>query len=331
VNTSRTAAAVDCGTNSTRLLIVDDACTVLARDMRITRLGQGVDRAHRLQPAAVARTLEVLKGYRSMMDREHVARARLVATSAVRDATNGEAFLMSAQDIVGVDAELLSGSEEGRLSFLGATHELTDDGGAIVVVDIGGGSTELVLKPAETVRSVSMDIGCVRLTERYLHSDPPTDEEVSDAVSAIGTEMSRAVRMVPELEHLSQGARLVGLAGTVSAMAMLELNLVAYDRARIHHAVLTRSAVDRWCMILGAESVASRAKRASLPVGRHDVVFGGALVLREVMRRLKFAECLVSESDILDGIVMTLLQIKADSGRYSDAIKTRTSSGLHDD
>jgi exopolyphosphatase/guanosine-5'-triphosphate,3'-diphosphate pyrophosphatase len=258
-----------------------------------------------LESAAVARTLEVLKGYRSTMDRQHVARARLVATSAVRDATNGESFLSSAQDIVGVDAELLSGSEEGRLSYLGATHELTDDGGTIVVVDIGGGSTELVLKPAGTVRTVSMDIGCVRLTERYLRSDPPTTEEVSAAVVAIGAELSRAVRIVPELERLSRGARLVGLAGTVSALAMLELSLVAYDRARIHHAVLTRDAVERWCSVLGAESVASRAMRASLPEGRQDVIFGGALVLGEVMRKLQFAECLVSESDILDGLVLT--------------------------
>jgi exopolyphosphatase/guanosine-5'-triphosphate,3'-diphosphate pyrophosphatase len=315
VNTLQAVAAVDCGTNSTRLLIVDEACTVLARDMRITRLGQRVDRLHRLQPAAVARTLEVLQGYRTTMDREQVARARLVATSAVRDATNGESFLRSAQDIVGVEAELLSGSEEGMLSYLGATHELTDDGSTVVVVDIGGGSTELVLKPGDAVRSVSMDIGCVRLTERYLGSDPPTAEEVSTAIVAIDAELNRAVRTVPELERLSRGTRLVGLAGTVSTLAMLELSLVAYDRARIHRAALTREAVERWCRVLGAESVASRAKRASLPAGRRDVIFGGALVLRELMRKLQFAECRVSESDILDGLVMTLLQIKANSGR----------------
>jgi exopolyphosphatase/guanosine-5'-triphosphate,3'-diphosphate pyrophosphatase len=313
VNTPRTVAAVDCGTNSTRLLIVDEAFTVLARDMRITRLGQGVDHMHRLQSAAVARTLEVLKGYRSTMNRQHVASARLVATSAVRDATNGESFLSSAQDIVGVDAELLSGTEEGRLSYLGATRELTNDGGTTVVVDIGGGSTELVLKPAGAVRSVSMDIGCVRLTERYLRSDPPRAEEVCAAVDAIGAELGRAVRVVPELEALSRGARLVGLAGTVSTLAMLELSLVAYDRARIHHALLTRGAVERWCNVLGAESVASRAKRASLPEGRQDVIFGGALVLREVLRKLQFAECLVSESDILDGLVLT--QMGESNGR----------------
>jgi exopolyphosphatase / guanosine-5'-triphosphate,3'-diphosphate pyrophosphatase len=216
---------------------------------------------------------------------------------------------------VGVDAELLSGSEEGRLSYLGATRELTIDRGAIAVVDIGGGSTELVLKPGDTVRSVSMDIGCVKLTERYLRSDPPTAEEVSAAVVAIGDELIRADGIVPELAHVSKGARLVGLAGTVSTLAMLELNLAAYDRARIHHAVLTRAAVERWCSVLGAESVVSRAKRVSLPEGRQDVIFGGALVLREVMRRLQFAKCLVSESDILDGLVLTQLESRTDAGQ----------------
>jgi exopolyphosphatase/guanosine-5'-triphosphate,3'-diphosphate pyrophosphatase len=315
MRTPRTVAAIDCGTNSTRLLIVDEACGVLDREMRITRLGQDVDRAHRLQPVAIARTLDVLREYRSAMDREHVSRARLVATSAVRDAANGEWFLHSAQDIIGVNAELLSGPEEGKLSYQGATRELTGDVGTIVVVDIGGGSTELVLKPGDTVRSVSLDIGCVRLTERYLPSDPPSADETSAAVAAIGAELNRAVRMVPELHDLSQGARLVGLAGTVSTLAMLELHLVAYERARIHHAVLTSKAVERWCDVLGAESVASRAKRTGLPEGRQDVIFGGALILREVMRRWQFENCLVSESDILDGLVLTLLPRRSDAGR----------------
>jgi exopolyphosphatase/guanosine-5'-triphosphate,3'-diphosphate pyrophosphatase len=299
-------AALDCGTNSTRLLIVDAKGSVRAREMRITRLGQDVDRTHRLHPDAVNRTLEVLRAYRTIMDTELVARTRLVATSAVRDAVDGERFLRSAEDMVGVEAELLSGEEEGRLSYAGATAELTEGTGRIVVVDIGGGSTELALGPQDAAKSFSMDVGCVRLTERYLPGDPPSAHEVSAAVGAIRAELDRAVGAIPELGHPELGDRLVGLAGTVSTLAMLELDLSEYQRARIHHAVLARSAVERWCDVLGAETIATRARRKSLPEGRQDVIFGGALILREVMRRFGVSDCLVSESDILDGLVLSL-------------------------
>lgn len=307
-------AAVDCGTNSTRLLVVDGAGSAKAREMRITRLGQGVDRTHRLDPEAVDRTLAVLRAYRSAMDTEHVARARLVATSAVRDATDGDAFLASASAVVGVEAELLSGQEEGRLSYLGATHGL-EEGGTTVVLDIGGGSTEVALKVRGAVRSVSMNIGCVRVTERFLRTDPPTNEEVTAARAAIDDELDRAVRAIPVLAAIGPGDRLIGLAGTVSTVAMLELGLSSYDRDAIHHAVLSRVAVERWCRVLGAEPIAARAKRKSLPEGRQDVIFGGALVLDAVMRRLGMSECLVSESDILDGLVLSLCPAGAPAGQ----------------
>ena len=299
-------AAVDCGTNSTRLLIVDSTGQARVRDMRITRLGQGVDRSHRVQPEAVERTLAVLRDYRSEMDREHVQRARLVATSAVRDASDGKAFLRAASDIIGWEAELLSGDEEGRLSYAGATHGLPEGQGTTVVLDIGGGSTELVVKPRDVVRSLSMDIGCVRLTERFLQGDPPPPGEVTAAVTAIDAELDRATRAISELDRLDRDDRMIGLAGTVSTLAMLELGLERYDRDRIHHARLTRGAVDRWCRVLGAETVAQRARRAGLPEGRRDVIFGGALILQRVMGRLHQEECLVSESDILDGLVLSL-------------------------
>jgi len=299
-------AAVDCGTNSTRLLIVDGTGRAKVRDMRITRLGQGVDRAHRLQPQAVERTLAVLRDYRSEMDGEHVQRARLVATSAVRDASDGKRFLHAAGDIIGWEAELLSGDEEGRLSYAGATHGLSERQGTTVVLDIGGGSTELVVKPREVVRSLSMDIGCVKLTERFLQGDPPRPGEVTAAVTAIDDELDRATRAIPELDGLDRNDRLIGLAGTVSTLALLELGLERYDRDRIHHARLTRAAVDRWCGVLGAETVAQRARRVGLPEGRQDVIFGGALILQRVMGRLRQEECLVSESDILDGLVLSL-------------------------
>jgi exopolyphosphatase / guanosine-5'-triphosphate,3'-diphosphate pyrophosphatase len=314
-----TLAAVDCGTNSTRLLVVDDTGTVRAREMHITRLGQGVDRSHRLHSEAVGRTLAVLRAYRSVMDTEHVTRARLVATSAVRDARDGNAFLASASDIVGVGAELLSGEEEGRLSYLGATHGL-EEGRPTVVLDIGGGSTEVVLKVHGAIRSVSMNIGCVRLTERFLGTDPPTVVEVTTARTAIDDELDRAVRAIPEVAAIGPGYRLIGLAGTVSTLAMLELGLCSYDRDAIHHAVLPRGAVERWCRVLGAETIATRASRQSLPEGRQDVIFGGALVLDAVMRRLEMAECLVSESDILDGLVLSLCLAPTAGGQEQETV-----------
>jgi len=274
--------------------------------MRITRLGQGVDAARRLQAEAMERTFAALGEFRSIMDLEEVGRARLVATSAVRDAENGHAFLRGAEDVVGVPAELLSGREEGRLSYAGATAGLPEATGEVVVVDIGGGSTEIVTKGQDDVVSVSLDIGCVRLTERFLRGDPPTAPEVAGAVGAVERELDRAVREIPQLARADGASHLIGLAGTVSTLASLELGLTHYDRDRIHGAVLTGDAVGRWCAVLGAERVAERALRAEIPAGRRDVIFGGALVLNEVMTRFGQSECLVSESDILDGLVMSM-------------------------
>jgi exopolyphosphatase/guanosine-5'-triphosphate,3'-diphosphate pyrophosphatase len=274
--------------------------------MRITRLGAGVDATRRLQPAAIARTLDVLAEYRSIMDAERVTRARLVATSAVRDATNSEAFLEPASAVVGVPAELLSGVEEGRLSYAGATAELPSVEGQTVVVDIGGGSTEFVTVVEGAIAAVSLDIGCVRLTERFLRDDPPSPAQVADAVGEITLELKRAARVVPALATLGPRDRLVGLAGTVSTLAALELGLTEYDRERIHHSVLSLDAVKRWCDVLGGERTWERSERPAIPQGRVDVIFGGALVLRECMQRFGLTECVVSESDILDGLVQSL-------------------------
>jgi exopolyphosphatase/guanosine-5'-triphosphate,3'-diphosphate pyrophosphatase len=306
VNNAGALAAVDCGTNSTRLLVVGPAGEVRAREMTITRLGQGVDATRRLRPEAMERTFVALRTYRSIMDAEGVGRARLVATSAVRDATNGEAFLLPAAEIVGAPAELLSGQEEGQLSYAGATGDLPTGDTTVVVLDIGGGSTEIVTKVAGEILAVSLDIGCVRLTERFLHGDPPTAAETQAAEQAIGAELGRATAAIPALADSGRSRQLVGLAGTVSALAGLELGLAAYDRARIHHAVLTIDAVARWCDVLGAEPAAERGRRLGLPEGRQDVIFGGALVLREVMRRFALGRCTVSEADILDGLVMSM-------------------------
>ena len=306
IDTSSAFAAVDCGTNSTRLLVVRASGAVAAREMRITRLGAGVDATRRLQADAIGRTLRVLEEYRTIMDAERVTRARLVATSAVRDSTNPGEFLEPASEVIGVTAELLDGDEEGRLSYEGATAELPAIDGQTVVVDIGGGSTEIVTTTDGAIEAISLDIGCVRLTERYLQSDPPTTEEVDAARSAIGVELERAKTLTPALALLERRDRLVGLAGTVSTLASLELGLTHYDRDRIHHSVLSLAAVRKWCEVLGAERASERANRPGMAPGREDVIFGGALVLRECMQRFGVSDCIVSESDILDGLVLSL-------------------------
>jgi exopolyphosphatase/guanosine-5'-triphosphate,3'-diphosphate pyrophosphatase len=240
------------------------------------------------------------------MDSFGVSRGRLVATSAVRDAINGKAFLDAASRVVGVEAELLAGEEEGRLSYLGATSDLEPDGRLCLVLDIGGGSTEMVTGREGQLHSFSMDIGCVRLTERALPHDPPPPDEVAAAVALIQREIDHALRASPKLAEQIPGSRLIGLAGTVSTLAALELGLANYERERVHHAVLEREAVERWCRDLAQERAQDRAVRIGMLDGRQDVIVGGALVLREIMRRFHFVECLVSEADILDGLVQSL-------------------------
>jgi exopolyphosphatase/guanosine-5'-triphosphate,3'-diphosphate pyrophosphatase len=306
-------AAVDCGTNSTRLLVVGPDGGVLDRRMRITRLGEGVDATHRLASGAVERTLAVLREYREVMDRFGVVRARVVATSAARDAENARAFLDGAAEVTGSTPEVLGGLEEGRLSFAGATAHLpagVANTGAILVVDIGGGSTELVAGtvPAPgvagpAVTAVSLDVGCVRGTERFVHHDPPRAEELRRARREVDADVARARAVLPELAD----GPLIGLAGTVSTLAALELGLAEYDRSRVHHAVLARRDVDRWVEVLAGEDSAARLARPGMVEGRADVIVSGALILAAVMAGFDRGECLVSEDDILDGMAAGLL------------------------
>jgi exopolyphosphatase/guanosine-5'-triphosphate,3'-diphosphate pyrophosphatase len=296
-------AALDCGTNSTRLLILGPAGPE-ARLMRITRLGQGVDATGTLDPEAIARTLAVLAEYRELMDRHRVGRARLVATSAVRDAGNRDEFLHAASDVAGVPAELLDGGEEGALAFAGATGSLDLPPDDVVIIDIGGGSTELVTG-AGGIRAVSLDLGCVRLTERYLRHDPPLRGELEAAVRFIGRELDRAAASLPGLAE--PGLRLVGLAGTVSTLGALAQGLAHYERDKIHHFVLAEAVVIEWCDRLAGFSAAERGGLPGMAPGREDVIVGGVLVLREAMGRFGFDRCVVSEADILDGIAASLL------------------------
>lgn len=310
-------AAIDCGTNSTRLLVATDGPDgprTITRPMTITRLGAGVDHTGVLDDAAVRRTLDALASYRQLMDEAGVvpsaSTVRMVATSAARDAANRDAFFDAAEAIVGVRPQLLTGDEEALLSFVGATAELDPADGPFLVVDIGGGSTEYVLGSVgpdglpDVVGSLSVDLGCVRVTERYLHHDPPAPEELSQALSVVALHLDDVAREVP---GAAEAATLVGLAGTVSATAAVELGLADYDRDRIHHLELTKAAVEDVFRTLATESVADRVHNPGLEPGRADVIVGGLCVLVQTMRSLGFATCRVSEADILDGLVRSLL------------------------
>ena len=298
-------AAIDCGTNSIRLLVRGPDGAPLERLMRITRLGQGVDATGRLDPQAVGRTLDVLREYRTVLDRFGVEQVRMVATSAARDAVDRDAFFVAARDVVGVDAELLGGEEEAALSFLGSTNELDPARGPFLVVDIGGGSTEFSYGTTEAEASLSTDMGCVRITEAWLHSDPPSAVELSQALSVIDVHLDDVVREVP---LATEAATFVGLAGTVSTAAAVELGLATYDRSRIHHFRLSKAAVEDVFRTLATEPLADRIHNPGLERERADVIVGGMCVLVAIMRRLGFGECLVSESDILDGLAMSVAE-----------------------
>jgi exopolyphosphatase / guanosine-5'-triphosphate,3'-diphosphate pyrophosphatase len=295
-------AAIDCGTNSTRLLVSRDGRTV-DRRMTITRLGAGVAASGRLDPSAIDRTLATLGEYRIAMDDHGVERVRITATSAARDAGNSEDFFAAAERIVGTRPELISGDEEGRLSFLGATSELDPADGPFLVVDIGGGSTELIVGTTgvDVVRSI--DMGCVRVTERFLDSDPPAPEELSNALAWIGDHLEDLVREVPQV---ATARTMVGLAGTITTMAAVEIGLAEWDRDAIHHFRLTRAAAEDVFRTLATEALADRVHNPGLEAARADVIVGGALVLVAILRSLGIDEVLVSEADILDGLVMSI-------------------------
>jgi exopolyphosphatase/guanosine-5'-triphosphate,3'-diphosphate pyrophosphatase len=306
-------ASLDIGTNSTRVLVarpVEDRrpapkLDILDRRNTITRLGQGVGASGRLVPEAVERTLECLRGYREILDRHEVERVRVAATSASREAANRDEFFDAVKAVVGTRPELLSGDEEGRLSFRGATGELDPGAGPFLVVDIGGGSTEFIVGTDQVDGVMSVDVGCVRLTEKFLLHDPPQPEELTACISLTDAYLEDVVREAPAA---AEARTLVGLAGTITTVAAVEIGLETYDRDRIHHFRLTHEAAEDVFRTLATESRAERLHNPGLEEARADVIVGGCCVLVALFRRFGFDEMIVSEADILDGLALSLLE-----------------------
>ncbi|MEV0374926.1 Ppx/GppA phosphatase family protein [Streptomyces sp. NPDC050636] len=304
-------AAIDCGTNSIRLLVADvdlEAGEIkdLDRRMEIVRLGQGVDRTGRLAPEALERTFAACRQYAAVIKELGAEHIRFVATSASRDAENREDFVRGVVDILGVEPEVITGDQEAEFSFTGATRELVgraDVAQPYLVVDIGGGSTEFVLGDGSVRAARSVDVGCVRMTERHLLrdgaiSDPPTPAQITAIKADIAEALDRAEETVP----LSEAGTLVGLAGSVTTVAAIALGLSSYDWEVIHHSRVSLAKVQE---ITGNLLTSTHAERAAIPVmhpGRVDVIAAGALVLLSIMERTGAEEVIVSEHDILDGI-----------------------------
>ncbi|WP_433653499.1 exopolyphosphatase [Micromonospora zamorensis] len=307
-------AAIDCGTNSIRLLVADlpgesagpQAPLVdLTRRMEIVRLGQGVDRTGRLAPEAIERTRVALASYAADLEKLGAERVRMCATSASRDAANADDFTEMVQRTLGVAPEVVSGDEEARLSFTGAVRGLPADAKApFLVVDIGGGSTEFVVgdRAAGVRAAISVDIGCVRMTERHLPGDPPTPEQVAAAQADIAAVVDRALAVVPGRE----AATLVGLAGSVTTVVALAQGLREYDPERIHHARVSYEAVAQVTADLLGQTREQRLANPVMHPGRADVIGAGALVLRVIMERAGMPSVVASEHDILDGIAWSL-------------------------
>jgi exopolyphosphatase / guanosine-5'-triphosphate,3'-diphosphate pyrophosphatase len=312
-------AGIDCGTNSIRLLIADvdgGRLRDVHRETRIVRLGQGVDATGEFAADAIARTRAALADYAALLKRHGAQRVRMVATSAARDVANRDAFFAMTADVLGAVlpgavAEVITGAEEASLSFRGAVGELDSAAGPFVVVDLGGGSTEIVTgggaEDAVTA-SYSADIGCVRLTERCLHSDPPTPEEVAAARQVVRERLEVALGEVPV-----EGAKTwVGLAGTMTTLSALAHNMTTYDSAAIHLSRVAGADLVAVCERLIGMTRAQRAALGPMHEGRADVIGGGAIVVEELARELRaragIDELTVSEHDILDGIVLSIAE-----------------------
>jgi exopolyphosphatase / guanosine-5'-triphosphate,3'-diphosphate pyrophosphatase len=306
------AAGVDIGTNSVRLLIADVslhekavALETIHRLMTITRLGEGVDKSNRLGDEPIARTLAVLRDYKKLMGEQGVEARRVAATSATRQAANASQFLEPVRKIMEAEPEVLSGQEEASFSFLGATYELGElwpDRGKVLVVDIGGGSTEIITGTREELlMNASIDVGCVRMSERFIRSDPPSRHELDEMEdyikNAMGETAPRAKSFAPDL--------MIGLAGTITTLSGLKLGLDSYRGELINHSWLSRHDVEELYDRLSLLKLEERRAFMRLEPGRADIILGGCGVLRVLLRELGIERFLVSEKDILDGLVIT--------------------------
>lgn len=304
-DSSGTVAAIDCGTNSIRLLVARrdaDRLVDLDRRMTVVRLGEGVDRTGLLSDAALARTFAACRDYQRVLADHGVERLRFAATSASRDAANAGEFTAGVAEILGVVPEVITGPTEAQLSYLGATRGLPH-AKPVLVFDIGGGSTEFVVGDEVVRGAISVDMGCVRFHERYLMSDPPSPDQMAELRAAAESMMDRVLEAV----DAHQVADVIGVAGTVTTVTALALGLPAYDAERIHGARVTTAQVTQVARDLAAMTVAERAALPVMHPGRADVIASGAMVLAVILQRLRVDSLLASEHDILDGLAWSLL------------------------
>ena len=301
-------AAVDCGTNSIRLLIHDTETGEVCRRNTIVRLGEGVDETGKFAPESIERTRVALADYVDEMQRENVTRVRMVATSATRDAGNREDFFAMTRELLGniqpgAEAEVISGEEEAALSFAGATADLDPERGPFCVVDLGGGSTEFVMQTADQLHAVSTQMGCVRITERFMRADPPTAEETSAAREYIADRIAEAAKVVP----FDQARAFVGCAGTFTTLSALAQDLESYDPARIHMSEVSFDHIREVTEKLRRRTAEERRTNPVVHPGRADVIAAGSAVVEELIdsfeREAGASRVVISEKDILDGIV----------------------------
>lgn len=298
-------AAIDCGTNSIRLLIADITggnFKEVLRTMEIVRLGQGVDQNKSFHPDAIARTLSAVEKFAQLIASKGVEKIRFCATSATRDASNRELFTNGVKKILGVEVEVIPGEQEAALSFIGATKELSQSDGPFLVVDIGGGSTEFVFGSEKVEFAKSVNIGCVRMSERHLNLQPPTMAQIAEAIIDIDLAITQAAKVVP----ISQAKSLVAVAGTATTVAAAALKLAEYDRYLIHLSRISAPSVHQVAAMFQSMNKDQIAALGYMHPGRVDVITAGALVLSRIMAATGASEFIASESDILDGIAWSL-------------------------
>ena len=298
-------AAIDIGTNSTNLLIVDPQGNEIVREVNVTRLGKGVAASGLLDDSAIAATVQQLTVYASLLQQHHVETFRVTATEACRRASNANIFLDQAQTILGKRPEIISGVEEGQLAYRGALSKLDPHDGTTIVIDIGGGSTEIMIGQGNSLQHASsFPVGAVVLTETELHRDPPRPEELTNAIGLVTDFMDDLVREQPQV---LEATRVVGVAGTIVTIAAVELGIARFDPVALHDMTLTREAAEDVFRTLATESLADRKSNPGLPPERADVIVGGCCALVGIMRRLRIPSLTVSVHNLLDGVVQHIL------------------------